>query len=336
MRKLVMATAMLAAGTPLLAAETCVTLEPPAVAAMFDDWNFALSSLNPDQVVQRYWPNAVLLPTQSNTPRTSPPMIRDYFEHFLAQRPRGRIDSRTIQTSCNLAIDMGTYSFSLMDEKGSTREVAARYTFVYQYRDGGWKILHHHSSGMPEQMAAPVLAQPASAAPHAAPSVPVVIAIPSKPAAAPQPARSNAKATKKPAAHAAEPVQKHAEPAAEPAAKPAVKTAAAEKAAKPAPVEKRDEQTGMFANLLSSPAPSEFYPPEAAKHKESGSVYLRVCADSKGEVAGPPQVLKSSGSKLLDEAAQTWARAAKWIPATYNREPVEGCTEVNVAFEAIA
>lgn len=92
----------------------------------------------------------------------------------------------------------------------------------------------------------------------------------------------------------------------------------------------------MFANLASSPPPSKFYPPEAAKHKERGNVNLRVCADGEGVVAGTPEVLKSSGSKLLDEAAQSWARAAKWVPATLNNHRVEGCTQVDVAFEATA
>ena len=103
MRRLVVAAMAMAAGSPLAAAESCATLDSKAVAALFDDWNFALSSLEASQVVQRYWPNAVLLPTVSNTPRTSAAMIGDYFEHFLAKRPRGRIDTRTIQAGCNMA-----------------------------------------------------------------------------------------------------------------------------------------------------------------------------------------------------------------------------------------
>ena len=92
----------------------------------------------------------------------------------------------------------------------------------------------------------------------------------------------------------------------------------------------------MFANLASSPPPSKFYPPEAARHKEKGNVNLKVCADDTGTLAGTPEVLKSSGSKLLDEAAQSWARAAKWVPATLNQRRGEGCAQVDVAFEAAA
>lgn len=31
-------------------------------------------------------------------------------------------------------------------------KVKARYTFLYKYEDGQWKIAHHHSSQMPEEV----------------------------------------------------------------------------------------------------------------------------------------------------------------------------------------
>jgi uncharacterized protein (TIGR02246 family) len=320
MRILAVASAILTAGSPLAAAESCATLDPKAIAGLFDDWNFALSSLDANQVVQRYWPNAVLLPTVSNTPRTSAAMIGDYFQHFLAKRPRGRIDTRTIQSGCNFAMDVGTYTFSMMDDKGVTSEVAARYTFIYQYHDGGWKILHHHSSAMPESAASAmpvdvhVAVEKPPAAPKPAPAAQVVQAAPSPPAPVPaaKPPKVVGKETQKPVAHAVAPEVK---PVAAPAAQ---------------------AQTAMFANLITSPPPAKFYPPEAAKRKERGNVNLKVCADDSGAVAGTPEIVKSSGSKLLDEAAQSWARAAKWIPATLNSRRVEGCTQIDVAFEAAA
>jgi uncharacterized protein (TIGR02246 family) len=304
MRRLAVATLMLAASAPLAAAESCVSLDSKGVAALFDDWNFSLSSLDAGQVTQRYWPNAVLLPTVSNTPRTTAAMIGDYFEHFLAKRPRGRIDTRTIQTGCNMAMDMGTYTFSLMDDKGVTSEVAARYTFIYQYRDGGWKILHHHSSAMPESGAS---AAPAEA--HVATEKPPV-------ATRPAPASPKDKGKDKEARKTASQPDKPTE--------------------KPQDSGKPDDRTPLFANLTTSPAPAKFYPAEAAKHKEHGNVNLKVCADEDGALAGTPEIVLSSGSKLLDEAALTWARAATWVPATLNRRRVEGCTQVFVAFEATA
>ena len=130
--------------------EYCAPVDKASITSLFDGWNLSLATLDPDAVTQRYWNDAVLLPTVSNTPRTSPAMIRDYFVHFLEKHPRGRIDSRTVQLGCNLAIDMGTYTFSVMSPSGSLGEVAARYTFVYAFRNGEWKIAHHHSSAMPE------------------------------------------------------------------------------------------------------------------------------------------------------------------------------------------
>ena len=344
MRKLLFAAILLASALPLQAAETCVTLDNKAVAALFDDWNFSLSSLDTSQVVQRYWPDAVLLPTVSNTPRTNAAMIGDYFEHFLVKRPRGRIDTRTIQTGCNLAMDVGTYTFSLMDDKGTTSEVAARYSFVYQYRDGAWKILHHHSSAMPEARS------------DIAPDAHVARSAPSENSAheqKPEPKeipRKERRAKRKDVAKRAEVAAPAPEKTAT-AAPPAMeKTASAAKPvteAKPVALAKpgelaqptadaglvRDVKTAMFVNLTSSPSPSKFYPPEAARRKERGHVNLKVCADNLGAVTDTLEVLKSSGSKLLDEAAMSWARAAKWVPATLNRRSVEGCTQVDVAFE---
>jgi uncharacterized protein (TIGR02246 family) len=280
-------------------AETCTTLDARGVAALFDEWNLALASLDADKVAQRYWPDAVLLPTVSNTPRTSPAMVRDYFEHFVAKRPRGRIDTRTVQIGCNLALDMGTYTFSLMNDSGALSDVAARYTFVYQYRDGGWKILHHHSSAMPET------AQAAAASSHAA--------APDAPAAHDSSAIAPAKATKLASRLGGKPRRASAEAAARDAA--------------------QHSSSVLFVNMPASPPIVQFYPPEARKQGAQGVARLRVCAGPDGTISGTPDVLHSSGSPQLDDAARNWARAARWVPATLNRQSVEGCAEIDVRFD---
>jgi outer membrane biosynthesis protein TonB len=45
-----------------------------------------------------------------------------------------------------------------------------------------------------------------------------------------------------------------------------------------------------------------------------------------------PEIIESSGSEQLDAAAQDWANAADWIPATRQNAAVEGCTRVRVEF----
>lgn len=50
---------------------------------------------------------------------------------------------------CNIAQDVGIYTFSFKD--GSS--VKARYTYVYEWREGQWLIAHPHSSAMPEGIA---------------------------------------------------------------------------------------------------------------------------------------------------------------------------------------
>lgn len=138
--------------SPVMAKEVvCAQTSEKAIAGLFDQWNAALATKDATQVTDRYWNDAVLLPTVSNTPRTTPAGIQDYFEHFLASSPQGKIDTRTIKIGCNFAADMGTYTFKLTNKKGESNMVAARYTYVYQFRNGQWKIAHHHSSAMPEK-----------------------------------------------------------------------------------------------------------------------------------------------------------------------------------------
>lgn len=126
---------------------SCAKSDPAQISALFDRWNRSLATLDPEQVVANYAQDAVLLPTVSNKPRTNHAEIRDYFVHFLEKKPQGRIDRRVLKIGCNVAQDVGLYTFRFKD--GS--EVSARYSYVYEYRDGQWLTAHHHSSAMPEK-----------------------------------------------------------------------------------------------------------------------------------------------------------------------------------------
>jgi uncharacterized protein (TIGR02246 family) len=127
----------------------CLATSNQQIAGLFDRWNNSLRTLDPNQVVANYAVDAVLLPTVSDKPRLNQTEIREYFVKFLKNAPQGSIDSRTIKIGCNVAQDVGTYTFRFKDGK----TVQARYTYVYEWKDGNWLIAHHHSSAMPEAVA---------------------------------------------------------------------------------------------------------------------------------------------------------------------------------------
>ena len=131
------------------AAPACAPVTEPQIAALFDRWNDSLRTGDPDKVVANYAADGVLLATLSNQPRSNRAQIRDYFVKFLKAKPQGSIDQRFIKIGCNSAEDMGTYTFRFADGK----TVHARYTYVYEWKNGQWLIAHHHSSAMPEPIA---------------------------------------------------------------------------------------------------------------------------------------------------------------------------------------
>ncbi|MFC5728643.1 MULTISPECIES: SgcJ/EcaC family oxidoreductase [Nocardioides] len=120
------------------------------IAALFDRWNAAVETGDAEKVADLYAPDAVLLPTLSPQIRTTRAGIVDYFEHFLARHPSGQeIRSVVKVLDARSAIDTGIYRFTFHNADGTTDSVDARYTFVYEKRDGQWWIINHHSSLLP-------------------------------------------------------------------------------------------------------------------------------------------------------------------------------------------
>ena len=117
------------------------------VIALFEEWNRALATLDPDTVTAMYATDAVLLPTVSNQVRHNHAEIRDYFVNFLQKSPQGVINESNVQIlSDSHATNSGVYTFTFGD--GSA--VTARFSYLYVATESGWKILQHHSSAMPE------------------------------------------------------------------------------------------------------------------------------------------------------------------------------------------
>ena len=126
------------------------TVEPITkieVKNLFQLWNNALLTRNPDTVARRYAKEAVLLPTVSDVPRDTHELIEDYFVNFLAKGPEGQILESFVQIGQNWCSDVGIYEFYFRD---TGDKVMGRYSFVYTFEDGMWMISHHHSSMMPE------------------------------------------------------------------------------------------------------------------------------------------------------------------------------------------
>merc|ERR1712176_1589371 len=122
------------------------------VKNLFQLWNSALKTGDPDAVAKRYSKEAVLLPTVSDIPRTDYFLIKDYFVGFLKKKPQGEILESKVTIGNNWCRDAGLYKFKM----GATGdEVKGRYSFIYVWEDGEWKINHHHSSVMPESFLGP-------------------------------------------------------------------------------------------------------------------------------------------------------------------------------------
>ncbi|WP_139172099.1 SgcJ/EcaC family oxidoreductase [Geoalkalibacter ferrihydriticus] len=128
--------------------EVCKAVTEQEIAALFDRWNASLQTGDPTKVVQNYAERSILLPTVSNKPRLTVEEKKDYFHHFLEDRPSGRIDMRTIELGCNTAVDAGLYTFTFAKTGAS---VSGRYSYTYRWNGSEWLITSHHSSAMPEK-----------------------------------------------------------------------------------------------------------------------------------------------------------------------------------------
>eukprot|EP00892_Ulva_mutabilis_P003658 jgi/Ulvmu1/1664/UM114_0035.1 len=128
--------------------------EVEGVLAAFQKWNNALKTLNPENVIDLYAPDAILLPTVADDVRTTKEERRKYFIDFLKNQPEGELDEYHIRLigrdglglPCAVS-NQGIYTFEL---KASGKKVQARYTYNYVREGDRWLIKKHHSSAMPE------------------------------------------------------------------------------------------------------------------------------------------------------------------------------------------
>jgi uncharacterized protein (TIGR02246 family) len=130
--------------------ERCVAVTEDQVNNLFTRFNDGFQTRNPDVMVPLFSRNAVLLPTVSGQMRTDAAGIRDYFVSFLPNAPFGTITESETMLGCNMATRVGNWTVRLTNPTtGVSSDVAARFSFIYVYEDGAWKILHLHSSARP-------------------------------------------------------------------------------------------------------------------------------------------------------------------------------------------
>ncbi len=130
--------------------QKCVAVTEAQVNGLFKQFNDGFQTQNPDVMVPLFSKDAVLLPTVSGKMRTDAAGIRAYFVDFLPNKPFGTITESETSLGCNIATRAGNWTVKLTNPKtGEVSDVAARFSFVYVYEDGAWKIAHLHSSVRP-------------------------------------------------------------------------------------------------------------------------------------------------------------------------------------------
>ena len=115
-----------------------------------DTWINLVSIQDIEAVINLYSDDAVLLGTFSDKIRVGKDEIREYFNFFLAKKPKALVIGSKIHVvdENNITIN-GFYDFEVNNESGGRCLSHARFTFVFQKQDTDIKILSHHSSIMP-------------------------------------------------------------------------------------------------------------------------------------------------------------------------------------------
>jgi uncharacterized protein (TIGR02246 family) len=128
----------------------CAPVTVEGVNAQFDRFNAAWQTGDPDTVAALFGSHSSLLPTVSGRMRTDAEAIRDYFVTFLQGRPVGTITESETTLGCNIATRSGNWTVQLTNpDTGQVSDVLARFTFIYTYEGGDWRIHHLHSSTRP-------------------------------------------------------------------------------------------------------------------------------------------------------------------------------------------
>jgi uncharacterized protein (TIGR02246 family) len=120
------------------------------VEAATQQWIGAFNRKSTSDIVALYAKDAVFFGTTSPIIRDTPELVRDYFKS-LATLGNSTIamGEHRVQVFGDVAINTGFYTRTSVQD-GKEVKNPARFTFVYQLRQGKWMIVEHHSSALPE------------------------------------------------------------------------------------------------------------------------------------------------------------------------------------------
>jgi len=127
-----------------------------AVKNAYKDWCDAINEAkgDPEVMVKFYAPDAILLPTfYPKILINRDGGLNDYFKKFTSHTDiKCTPDTLRTQLYNDVAINSGFYTFTYKENDGQLKTVPARFTFVYEFVDGKWLIIEHHSSMKPTKM----------------------------------------------------------------------------------------------------------------------------------------------------------------------------------------
>ena len=117
------------------------------VAAATNEWIATFNTRDAARISALYAPDAILWGTVSQTIRTTPGEILEYFEESSARRPNLRmiLGEYHVRLYGDIAINSGYYS-SRNPVEGKDVVIPMRFTFTYRKEGDRWMIVNHHSS----------------------------------------------------------------------------------------------------------------------------------------------------------------------------------------------
>jgi hypothetical protein len=118
---------------------------------LLGEWLRRLCHGTPDDVVNMYTEDGILIGTVAESIKRGRPAIKTYFDTFMDKENLcGEVTSMEVQSFAKGGVVSGTYTFK-WEENGKPEEVNARYSYVFKESpDGTMRIVNHHSSAQPE------------------------------------------------------------------------------------------------------------------------------------------------------------------------------------------